>query len=324
MKRERMYLYVLCVALVFILSACSNESTSPNLPSKVSAPVFSVAGGSYDEPQTVTISCSTVSAQIYYTTDGTDPGSNATLYLTPIVISETTTLKAIAIRSGWTDSDVSNSTYHINMLQVATPEFSLAEGIYDTIQSVSISCATADATIYYTMDGSIPSIASLEYSVPIILTTTQTIRAIALKPNMLESQLVSKVYTINVPCTFFGNFALTDNSYSDTISWSQKINELLGPYYRIVDWNDLVNYHGAGNDLGAVFDGFGLTAYLVDVGLLCDNEQFWGSRAYGCNRANGVVPSGYLLHDHINNYQFLLGSWSPSSRRLLAIKTYTK
>lgn len=324
MKRERNYLYVLAFALLLFVSACSDDSTSPDLPSKVSKPVFSVESGTYNEPQTITISCSTVSAQIYYTIDGTDPGSNAIQYTSPVVISETSTLKAMAIRSGWTDSDVASSNYNINMQPVSAPNFSLVEGDYDTIQEVGMSCITSGASIYYTLDGTDPSSTSMQYSEPILLTTTTTIKAIATKLNMIDSQTVSKTYTMNIPCTFFENFALTDNPYSDTVNWTQKIVELLGPYYRIVDWNDLESYYNAGNDLGAVFDGFGLTTYLIDVGLVWNGEQFWGSRAYGCNRADGVLPGGYLLHDHINNYQFLLGSWSPANRRLLSIRTASK
>ncbi|MBR4218224.1 MAG: chitobiase/beta-hexosaminidase C-terminal domain-containing protein [Bacteroidales bacterium] len=65
------------------------------------APVFSVPEGTYTEVQTVEITCDYEGAEIYYTIDGTDPDTSDT-YLTykePIVISETTVLKAYA--EGW-------------------------------------------------------------------------------------------------------------------------------------------------------------------------------------------------------------------------------
>ena len=73
---------------------------------------FSPAGGTYTTAQTVTISCSTSGATIYYTIDGSTPSASSTTYNGPITISETTTLKAIAIKDG-TSSNVATATYTI-------------------------------------------------------------------------------------------------------------------------------------------------------------------------------------------------------------------
>ena len=80
----------------------------------VSTPTFSLAGGTYTKAQTVTISCATSGATIYYTTDGTTtPSASSTKYDAAITIRETTTLKAIAIKDG-TSSSVAEATYTIN------------------------------------------------------------------------------------------------------------------------------------------------------------------------------------------------------------------
>ena len=79
----------------------------------VSTPTFSPAGGTYTTEQTVTISCATSGATIYYTTDGTTPSASSTEYNAAITISETTTLKAIAVKDG-TSSSVAEATYTIN------------------------------------------------------------------------------------------------------------------------------------------------------------------------------------------------------------------
>lgn len=78
----------------------------------VAAPIFDPAGGTFDETQTVTITCETDNADIYYTNDGTEPDANSTLYTEPLTISSTTTLKAIAYYGG-VSSTVSTATYTI-------------------------------------------------------------------------------------------------------------------------------------------------------------------------------------------------------------------
>lgn len=74
----------------------------------VQPPVFTPAGGVYDVPVDVTISCATTGASIYYTTDGTEPSAtNGTLYNgEEFLVSETTTYKAVAVKNGNTSSVV--------------------------------------------------------------------------------------------------------------------------------------------------------------------------------------------------------------------------
>lgn len=78
---------------------------------------------------------------------------------------------------------------------VATPTFNPTEGTYTTAQNVSISCATEGATIYYTTDGSDPTSSSTQYSTAIPISTTTTVKAIAMKDNVY-SDIATATYTI--------------------------------------------------------------------------------------------------------------------------------
>ena len=80
----------------------------------VADPVFSPAGGTYTAAQSVTLSCATTGASIYYTTDGSTPSSGSTLYSEAIAVSETMTIKAIAIK-GTKSSNVITASYTINI-----------------------------------------------------------------------------------------------------------------------------------------------------------------------------------------------------------------
>ena len=78
----------------------------------VVAPTFSVPGGTYYTAQSVELSCTTEGATIYYTTDGSDPTSESTVYSGPISVSSTTRISAIAIK-GSDVSEIAVATYTI-------------------------------------------------------------------------------------------------------------------------------------------------------------------------------------------------------------------
>ena len=76
-------------------------------------PTFSPAGGTYSSTQTVAISDSTPGAIVYYTTDGSNPTPSSPVYTAPLIVSTTKTLKAMAISTGASASDVSLGAYTI-------------------------------------------------------------------------------------------------------------------------------------------------------------------------------------------------------------------
>ncbi len=77
----------------------------------VAKPVIMPGSGAYMEPQTVTLSCATEGATIYYTLDGTVPDEMSTPYTGAITIDTDVTLKAVAIK-GDDKSDVAVANYY--------------------------------------------------------------------------------------------------------------------------------------------------------------------------------------------------------------------
>ena len=181
---------------------------------KCSTPTFSPAAGTHTGTQSVTISCAAPSnATIRYTTDGTTPTKSVgTVYSEAISVSATTTIKAIAYKDGCLDSEVAEGTFTI---KCATPTFSVAAGTKHGAQSVELSCATADATIYYTTNNSTPTASSTEYTgTAIDVSTSQTIKAIAIKSGLSNSEVASAAYTIQYQVTWTVNGA--DNTITPT------------------------------------------------------------------------------------------------------------
>lgn len=80
---------------------------------QVASPIFSVDPGSYKEAQHVEITCATENAKIYYTIDGLEPTVNSIEYTEAVNISESMTLKAIAVKSDMKNSKVTEAMYII-------------------------------------------------------------------------------------------------------------------------------------------------------------------------------------------------------------------
>ena len=90
----------------------------------------------------------------------------------------------------------------VNTNQVATPSFSVPTGTYYAPQSVELLCSTPEAVIHYTTDGSVPTSESEVYLSAIAVSSTQTIKAIAVKSGMEDSEVATAVYTIFTPSTY--------------------------------------------------------------------------------------------------------------------------
>ena len=87
------------------------------------------------------------------------------------------------------------------MPDVAAPTFDPEGGEYTEAQSVTISCATEDVDIFYTLDGTEPTDESDLYSGAITISETATLKAIAYNADGESSEVTSATYTITAPAT---------------------------------------------------------------------------------------------------------------------------
>ncbi len=193
-------LEAIAVASGYTTGAAGSASYTIN-PLAAATPTFSPAGGTYTSAQTVTISTTTPSATIYYTTNGSTPTTSSAIYSGPITVSSTETLEAIAVASGYTTSAAGVAGYTINPLAAATPTFSPAGGTYTSAQTVTIATTTPSATIYYTTNGLQPTTKSTVYSGPITVSATETLQAVAIATVYPASAVGSASYTINLPAS---------------------------------------------------------------------------------------------------------------------------
>jgi len=121
---------------------------------KLAAPTLSYASATVANDFNLTMSA-TAGSTIRYTTNGTTPDSNSNIYSGAITVSGTQTIKAIAQKSGYTDSSVSSGVY---TFIVADPTFDPVDGSEVVLNDVvTISTITNGATIRYTTDGTTPN-----------------------------------------------------------------------------------------------------------------------------------------------------------------------
>ena len=191
----------------------SSEEVSAAYVIKMNAPSFEVAGGTYDATQSVPLNV-TNGASIYYTTNGDTPSStNGILYVSPITVESTTTIKAIAVKANCTDSEIAEATY---TLKANSPSFDQTAGTYTGTQTITITNNTTESSIKYktTENGD-----WMDYPTDgINLATTTTLWAKAQKTNLEDSEVVSATYVIKYPIVVY-------QSTGGTISASQSLEE---------------------------------------------------------------------------------------------------
>jgi len=91
----------------------------------------------------------------------------------------------------------------------ATPAIQPAAGTYYAAQSVTITDATAGATIHYTTDGSTPTASSPTYQAAIPLSSLTTVQALAIAPNYANSAVASATFKFQTPS---GTITLTSTA----------------------------------------------------------------------------------------------------------------
>jgi len=166
--------------------------------------------GPFAGPVNVSLLIPTLGASIGYTTDPNASEQYKPLWPwytpgEPIVITETTTIRAYAIKAMQGETDVVSATFVIEgaVSQVASPQFSPvpATGPFSESVEVTLSTATEGASIRYTFDDSVPW---GEWTVfvpgnPIVVDETTTIWARGYKDGDLSSADVSATYTVTEP-----------------------------------------------------------------------------------------------------------------------------
>ncbi|NTX16273.1 chitobiase/beta-hexosaminidase C-terminal domain-containing protein [Myxococcus sp. CA056] len=166
-------------------------------------------GGSYSSARSVTLSCDDTGGSgcsaLHFTTDGTSPTTASARYGQPLALSSSTTLRFLAVDSAGNLGPVVSEAYVIDTVPPtasATPR----GGTYSSAQSVTLSCedtgGSGCSALHFTTDGSSPTTASARYVQPLALSSSTTLRFLAVDGAGNLGATVSEAYVIDtVPPT---------------------------------------------------------------------------------------------------------------------------
>ncbi|MDY9923701.1 chitobiase/beta-hexosaminidase C-terminal domain-containing protein, partial [Methanobacterium sp.] len=150
--------------------------------------------GTYNTVQNVTLRADEP-ATIYYTTDGSDPTTSSNQYTGPININTTTTLKFMAIDTAGNQGTTQTETYTIDTT-APTIQANPSGGLFNTTQIITLT-TNEPATIYYTTDGTTPTTTSNQYTAPININTTTTLKFMAIDAVGNQGTVQTETYTID-------------------------------------------------------------------------------------------------------------------------------
>ena len=277
-----------------------NWSFSSGTTQTAADPVFSPLPGAYTTAQNVTLTSATPGATIYYTVDGSTPTTSSPVYSSPIVVNGVSlTIRAFAAAAGYQSSPVVVGAYQI---QAPSPTISPSSGAtFSSTLTVSITDANANAIIYYTTDGSIPTTNSTKYGGPFSINSSAVINAIATYSGLTNSSVATASYTLAVPAAtaisygsgFPSATGLQVNGSAKGNSGSLELTDGGGYKAGSAFWTTPMNIQAFTTNFSfqltsAVADGFTFTIQNAGVTAL---GSLGGGLGYGVNPNGGTGAS---------------------------------
>ena len=273
-------------------TALLNPSTTSGAARIYKNAILIVSNSNGDNITNVVLKCTSG-----YCTDMTVGDGVATANATDLTVSwsgSTTTFAAVASNAQTRFSSIT-ITYGV-AAAVQNPIFSVTSGNYASTQSVALSCATEGASIYYTTDSSDPTTSSTLYSAPLTISSTTTVKAIAIKGSD-KSSIIQATYTFPVQINNISNLAsIATNTF---VQFNNPLNAIIqkGTNLYVKDETGYLQIYGTLSDTYSNGDvipaGLCGTLTIYNGGYEITNPTNVGTKT----TALPVVPEKYSISD---------------------------
>lgn len=183
-----------------LLTACGDMEIQHHFQQYMAMPPeFGYESGTYEEVIPIRISSNTT-GKIYYTTDGSMPDEYSQIYTAPLLL-ETGEFQicAVFINDYGIKSEVARSWYIINLTVPDPPQVPLASGDFHLPVMIEVEEPQEGDVVYYTTDGSSPTIDSIRYTGPIPMPLGRTnFKFIVVSEEGVSSEITSRSYDLEL------------------------------------------------------------------------------------------------------------------------------
>ncbi len=142
-----------------------------------SPPEFNYEEGDYTKAIPLKLTSATT-GRIYYTLDGSEPNTESLLYTAPILLEEDTVIKAFVVNEYGVFSTVVSKEYRVHIEVEEEPEVSVLSGKYSSPMMIEVEKKN-NKDVYYTTDGTKPTLQSAMYTGPIPMPLGESIYCFA-------------------------------------------------------------------------------------------------------------------------------------------------
>lgn len=275
-----------------MLAECGNENIMAAFQNYMAtAPEFSVQEGFYTSTQALKLSA-LGNGKIYYTTDGTTPGQQDTVYTAPIILGEGVhVIMACYVNEYGVFSDVIQKNYTVEIELLSSPNVETVSGEYHFPTQITVD---GDAeNIYYTTDGTTPTIHSTAYTGPINMPLGKSTYKFIRIHEGRTSEVVERAFELELNAAY-----TVEEAEKEIVAYclqSGKIKNELGVFD---DTGDLLRYHF---DFALHVDDTGDFYVISEIHKNMSNQILTKTgNYYALNIYSGVIYK--LQIDEFNNY----------------------